>query len=193
MDNLYNPDYHHRRSIRLRDYDYSEEGAYFVTICTLQRQCLLGDVSGGEVHLSRFGLIVAECWEAIPTHFSNVELDSFVVMPNHVHGIVIILDGTQGDRARHASPLHLNARAKPVLLGTIVGSFKSAASRHINNLRGTPGEPVWQRNYYEHIIRKERELNGIREYIACNPVRWAQDENNPSNSMIELFDGDEAL
>lgn len=123
-----------------------------------------------------------------------MELDSFVVMPNHVHGIIVLLDGTRGERARHASPLHSHVRSnKPVSLGTVVGSFKSSATRRINELQGTHGEPVWHRNYYERVIRKENELDGIREYIACNPGYWAQDENNPANDRTELFDGDEVL
>jgi len=193
MGNQYNPDNHHRRSIRLRDYDYREEGVYFVTICTLQRQCLLGDALGGEIQLNHFGLAVEECWEAIPSHFRGVELDGFVVMPNHVHGIIVLVDSMQGDRARHASPLHFQPRSQSGSLGTIVGSFKSAATRRINDSQGTHGQPVWQRNYYERIIRKENELNSIREYIACNPMCWPQDKNNPANNMLELFDGDEDL
>ena len=165
---------HHRRSIRLKEYDYAQVGAYFVTICARDRECLLGDVIDGEMRLNEYGQIVMECWDEIPRHFPNVELDEFVVMPNHVHGILVITVG-----ARHASPLQLSRGPQRGSLGAVVGSFKSAATKRVNERRDTPGLTIWQRNYYEHVIRNEDEMNRIREYVAQNPAQWAKDENNP--------------
>jgi putative transposase len=195
----YNPEMHHRRSLRLRDYDYSYVGAYYITICTVDRQGLFGqiilteselfsNVDSSTMILNDFGLVTRQCWEAIPEHFTDVELDAFVIMPNHLHGIVV-LSGDPDDPvgARHASPSPLSSLADPpdrisrTTIGTIVGSFKSAATKRINDLRGTPGEAVWQRNYYERIIRGEKELGSIREYIYYNPMKWASDEDNLSN------------
>ncbi len=197
---VFNPEIHHRQSIRLRDYDYSRIGAYFVTICAWQRECLFGEVMAGDVRLNNLGLMALECWNGIPSHFPQVELDAFVIMPNHVHGIIILnddhtyvgarhaspgFDGRVGPTARakgratHASPLR-GAGPKPRSIGAIVGSFKSAATKRINQSRDNPGVPVWQRNYYERIIREDRELDGIRRYIAENPARWEEDENHPA-------------
>jgi putative transposase len=191
----FNPEIHHRRSIRLRDYDYSRDGAYFVTICTWQRESLFGEVTDGENQWSNMGQVVQECWAALPEHFPHVELDAFVIMPNHVHGILVLNDdrdivgarhaspdlgewvrGT--DRATHASPLR-RAGPKSRSIGAIVGSFKSAVTKRINLFRDNPGKPVWQRNYFERVIRDERELEVIRQYFVGNPSRWEEDENHP--------------
>jgi REP element-mobilizing transposase RayT len=143
---------YHRRSVRLAGFDYSQNGAYFVTICTYKRQLLFGDIIQGEMNLNQFGLIVDEYWRLIPTHFSNVaaDLNAWVVMPNHIHGIVVIDDG-----ARHASPVH-----KPATLGVIIGSFKSAVARKINILRRTPGAPAGS-GILRTIIRDETEWKTI--------------------------------
>lgn len=165
------PSMHHRRSIRLRDYDYAHAGAYFVTICVDKKERVLGEIANNELRLSTMGNIVRECWNNISEHFHHVELDEFVVMPNHLHGIIVIVDGHVG--ARHASPLQ-NARARGTgkgSLGAIIGSFKASSSKQA-------GITLWQRNYYEHIIRNERELESIREYIFNNPFKWADDEYN---------------
>ena len=174
---------HHRRSIRLKEWDYAEPGAYFVTICTYRRVHLFGRVVDGVMELNEFGEIVRACWDELPTHFPRVELDAFVVLPNHIHGIIVIIaDDIVG--ATHASPLHPRGPA-PHSLGAIVGSFKSAVTRRINVLRETPGARVWQRNYWEHIIRNAVRANGrsplhaIRRYIVYNPARWAWDRYNP--------------
>jgi len=178
----YDPEKHHRRSIRLKGYEYTRAGAYFVTICTKDRACLFGDVSDGVTRLNQMGHIVRQCWLAIPDHFPHVLLDEFVVMPNHVHGIIVIM-ATHIVGARHAVPLQFGKQeqfAKPVpgSIPTIVRSFKSAATKRINEHRGTPGAPVWQHNYYEHIIRNDGSLHRIREYIATNPLRWHLDREN---------------
>ncbi len=184
---------HNRRSIRLKGYDYTQPGAYFVTICTHDWACLFGDVVDGKMRLNAFGEIVHQCWLAIPQHFSPVTLDEFVIMPNHVHGIIGIMDAepvanpTVG--ATHASPLRwpLPHQSSPrprgpqrQSIGAIVGSFKSAVTKRINAHRGTPGAPIWQRNYFEHIIRDAASLDRIRRYIAENPLRWHLDRENPN-------------
>ncbi len=183
----YDPERHHRRSLRLKGYDYCQPGAYFVTICTRQRLCLFGEVVNGQVRLNAYGEIVRRCWENIPNHFAHVALDAFVVMPNHVHGILVIVCDPD-EMPNNATPHHGAVQrrteqfGKPVpgSIPTVVRSFKSATTKLINELRGTPGCPVWQRNYYERVIRNERMLNQLREYIATNPLRWATDWENPS-------------
>ena len=171
-----------RRSIRVRTWDYAHPAAYFVTICTHQRQCLLGTVVDGEVHLSAAGEIVRACWDAIPAHFPHVVLDKVIVMPNHVHGIILICE-YPAVGAQHAAPLRQDSEREPHVgagsLGAIVRSFKSAATKAINEHRGTRGLPVWQRSYYERIIRNDRELAATRDYIAANPYCWADDPENP--------------
>jgi len=183
----YDPQKHHRRSIRLKGYDYTQPGAYYVTLCTEARQCLFGDVVKGEMRLNSLGHIAFTCWQAIPEHFPHVELDAFVVMPNHLHGILVISDTLVG--ATHASPLHhpnvLSLRKPcgptPKSVGAIVGSYKSAVSKGINAICNTEGNSIWQRNYYEHISRDEESLHNIRQYIVENPWRWANDPENPQH------------
>ncbi len=161
-----------RRSTRLQGYNYSLAGAYFTTICTHHRQYLFGDIVDGEMRINDAGLLTQQCWQEIPVHFANTELDAFVVMPNHLHGIVVIIG--RGTACRAPT---MERFGQPVAgsLPTVVRSFKSAVSKHINALRQTPGGRVWQRNYWEHIIRNELELSRIREYISTNPVRWEMD------------------
>ncbi len=165
----------HRRSIRLQSYDYRSNGAYFVTICTHQRECMLGEIAADVFSLSGYGEIVAEVWCDLPDHYPNVELDAFVVMPNHIHAVIVIID-TVGAELSSAP-----TRAKHNPLSEIVRGFKAFSARRINELRNSPGNPVWQRNYYDHIVRSEKSLNAIREYILFNPARWASDRENPSN------------
>lgn len=138
------------------------------------------DVVDGEMRLNDNGTMVRDVWRKIPEHFPNIDIDEFVVMPNHFHGIIVINSDGRG-MAWHA-PTHRQF-AKPIAgsLSTIIGSFKSAITKQINQIRNTPGHPVWQRNYYEHIIRSEEKMDRIREYIAKNPMKWTEDENNPSN------------
>jgi len=173
----YDPARHHRRSIRLKGYDYTQAGAYFVTICTQDRMCLFGEIVDGEMRLNDAGEIVAWTWHDMPNHISNVQLDAFVVMPNHVHGIIVITDPVVAVVVGAGSE---PAPTKSYGLPEIVRQFKTFSARRINDLRGTQGTPVWQRNYYEHIIRDEESLNRIREYILNNPSRWEMDQENPS-------------
>lgn len=137
------------------------------------------------VTLNDFGKMVQTVWDELPHHFQKIELDAFVIMPNHLHGILVITDSLG---ATHASPLPTQPPRgpKPGSVGVVIGSFKSAATKEINKSRGTTGLPVWQRNYHEHIIRNENDLNRIREYIAFNPARWAEDEENPLNVKTSL-------
>ena len=171
----YDPDIHHRRSIRLPEYDYAQAGAYFVTTCVQERKCLLGEIADGKMQLSDIGRVVEECWSAIPEHFGHVRLDVFVVMPNHIHGILSIT----GVGARHASPKITGPKQRS--LGAIVGSFKSAVTKRVNTLRGAQGRSIWQRNYYEHVIRDDDDLGVLREYIVNNPLRWELDQLHPDN------------
>ena len=175
---------HHRRSSRLQGYDYSQAGAYFVTICTRDRECLLGEITVGadsrvfpEMRLNDAGRAVQQCWIAIPDHFPHVELDVFVVMPNHVHGIVVIVDG-RGTACRAPTAEQFGCPVSGSI-PTIFRSFKSAVTKCINEMRGTRGEKLWQRNYWEHIVRNESELNRIREYIQNNPAQWELDKLYP--------------
>ena len=160
-----------KQSLRLEGYDYSLEGAYFVTVVTRKRANLFGDVVNETIQLSPLGELLEQCWYAIPHHFPSTILGSFMIMPNHVHGIIIIKDQAVG--ARHASPL----------LGTIIGSFKSAVSRQAGNVLGINN--IWQRYYYVHIIRDQQDLEQITSYILDNPRQWNEDEENPNNSQIK--------
>jgi putative transposase len=192
----FNPDAHHRPSIRLNGYDYTQNGAYFVTICVQNRLCLFGDVAEGEMRLNTLGCVVEEEWLKTPTLRPYVVLDGYVVMPNHFHAILFISRDESDDLvgAQRAAPLQSPTgvrypdgsipNVKPGSLGAIVRSFKSAATKRINECRCTPGETVWQRNYHERIIRDEQELNDTRQYIEINPARWAEDVENPAYELM---------
>ena len=242
----YDPQKHHRRSIRLKGYDYTRTGAYFVTLVTHRRECLFGEVVEGEMRLNPPGEIVREEWFRSAEIRAEIELfpEEFVVMPNHIHGIVWIVDvadppvGTddhavdrdrsRGDRpvaptpvaptpvaptpvaptpvaptsvaptpvaptsiSPGRSPLPPPPRGPaPRSLGAFIAGFKSIATKRINALRDTPGMPVWQRNYWEHIIRNERALHAIRRYIAANPSRWQLDRYNAHAIAPDPWAGD---
>lgn len=191
----YNPDIHHRRSIRLKGYDYTQPGAYFVTMVTYQRDEIFGEIGNGEMKLSPLGKIVQEEWFRSAEIRKEIQLfeDEFVVMPNHGHGIVWIVDNTVGaDGVRpnieRTPAMRPNSRNVPTLaslrraprsLGSFIAGFKasvtSRAKRELN-MTGT-----WQRNYYDHLIRNDRELKNIRWYIANNPLHWQLDRDNLLN------------
>jgi len=179
----YDPQKYHRRSIRLPGFDYARPGAYFVTICTYERECILGQIKDGIIIPSEYGRVVESRWHALPRHFPHVRLDAFVIMPNHVHGIIVLADSPSRPRSGRGEAFAANASplqgTQPGSLGAIVQNFKSVTTRQINQMRGTPGMPLWQRNYYEHVIRNEDELNQIHTYIIENPRRWEWDENHP--------------
>ena len=221
-------DTRHRRSIRLRGYDYTQAGVYFITVCVKHRACLFGDVVGGVMRLNEAGQRVQSVWDDLPLHYPHLILDAFVVMPNHVHGIVVLKNDaddkgaglkpapTQPETAALSGHANVRAGFKPIcteletaaLLGCanvgagfkpartepartqptltkrhdlpeIVRAFKTFSARRINALRDAVGTPVWQRNYFEHIIRDEGSLNDIRQYITNNPAQWDLDRENP--------------
>ena len=167
---------HHRQSLRLREYDYSKPGAYFITICAFRKECLFGEIANGRMQLNELGEIVKKCWYELPNHYENVVLDEFVIMQNHVHGIVIIDNDNVGAGLKPAPTKSVRHG-----LPEIVRGFKTFSARHINEFRDTMGTPVWQRNYYERVMRNDAELRKIREYIIANPAMWGSDEENPAN------------
>ena len=183
---------YHRRSIRLQGYDYTQNGAYFVTICAHERRHLFGNVVDGNMRVNDWGVFVRSCWDEIPAHHPYIELDAFVVMPNHMHGVIVIagdngvmFDASGDDRKGmivHAPTDVKREFSKPIAhsLSSIVGTFKAAVTRHIKRQPNAPDHPIWQRNYYEHIIRSEESLNTIRSYVATNPTKWVEDSlHNP--------------
>ena len=169
-----NSDFHSRRSPRLEGYDYSLNGAYFVTICAHNHASLFGEILNGEMRLNNLGEIVKTSLLDLPCHYRHIDLDTFSIMPNHIH-VLISFPGV-GAGLRPAR----NAKEMPQGLPEIIRALKSFSSRGINQICKTPGNQVWQRGYYEHIVRKEDDLNRIREYIEYNPARWAEDEENLS-------------
>lgn len=198
----YNSLIHHRRSIRLQKYDYSENGAYFITICTKNRECLFGKIIKGQIVLNDVGKMIQSTWNEIPQFYRGIEIDVFQVMPNHIHGIIVIQNEFMpvgaGPRAcpncksKYAGPRacpneqtqingQLQGVAPTLSLCDIVHRFKTLTTKkYIDNVKNNHWPPfnnkLWQRNYYEHIIRTEKSLNDIREYILNNPFNWAQDE-----------------
>ena len=171
-----------RRSIRLSGYDYSQPGAYFVTICTRDRECLFGEIINSEMQLNIWGTIVQEELVRTPTVRLTIEIDAFVVMPNHIH-VIVAIDSTNGVGAHSCAPLPQESRTRLYRqkrsLGSFVDGFTSTVAKRINRSGNSPGIPIWQRNYYERIIRNENELNDIRQYIRNNSLQWELDENNP--------------
>jgi REP element-mobilizing transposase RayT len=228
----------HRRSIRLKGFDYTRAGAYFVTIVTHDRLSLFGEVVGGDMRFSPFGVVARQQWECLPHRFLHIGLDEFVVMPNHVHGIIMIYDddgmgtadlpdtrrgtadlpdtrwgtadlantrwgtadlpdtrrgtavrsndrGCEPSRRAPTDPGTLEQFGKPVpgSIPTIIRSYKSAVAYRLNLIRRTPGADVWQRNYYERIIRDEAEYHRIARYIIENPAQWeTDDESRPQEN-----------
>lgn len=176
----------HRRSIRLKAHDYSG-GVFFITLCIEQRACVLGEVVDGQMMLSEVGQIAQECWDAIPDHFEHAICDAFVVMPNHVHAILALQRFNTDSTNNSTQPetrLKLIGATKGSL-GSVVGSYKAAVSKRVNNLWVTPGAKFWQRNYHERIIRNDNELQSYRDYIAQNPARWHEDQENPRFYLTE--------
>jgi putative transposase len=178
---------YHRRSIRLPEYDYSEEGAYYVTICVQDRLCLLGKIADGKMELSQFGRIIDECWQWLFKRYSYLHCDAYVIMPNHLHAIMMITDQTCRGGSRTAPTEcrqdDVDRKRKP--LGRLIGAFKTVSTKQINVLRKTPGQVFWQRNYYEHVIRNDKSGGKIRQYIYENPLFWEHDEENPNRTIIK--------
>ena len=187
----FDPKRHHRRSIRLRGYDYVQAGAYFITIVTQGRECLFGQVVNGEMRLNDAGRIAEDEWLRTAVIRPRVTLDAFVVMPNHIRGIIVLSDHGSSRGTLQRTPTTDGAPTdrgptverfgKPTSdsIPTIIRLYKSAPNKRINQMRDAPGVPVWQRHYYEHIIRDDASLNHIRRYIVDNPAHWASDDENP--------------
>ncbi len=167
-----------RKNIRLKGYDYSREGCYFITIVTKDRAPLFGKIVDGEMVLNELGEIVQITWNDLVNHNKNIGLDEFIIMPNHIHGIIMIFDPV-GAGSKPAQAIGAGCEPAPTRhtpLSEIVRQFKTFSARRINQIRNTPGIPVWQRNYYDHVIGTDREYERITEYIAENPSNWLTDK-----------------
>jgi putative transposase len=183
----YNPHIHHRRSIRLKGYDYSREGLYFITICCQDKVCLFGDVVDEKMILNEYGLVAQNEWLKTPEIRPNVELGEFVVMPNHIHGIIQLIHACRGELHSPESHPSVNTckfsggecnsplpRGTSQTVGAIVRGYKSAVTKKMNSMN--IGHVIWQRNYHEHIIRNEKSYQRIAEYILNNPANWLNDK-----------------
>jgi putative transposase len=181
---------HQRRSLRLAGYDYRRPGVYYLTICAADRACTFGRMDGGKVRVSSVGKMVAEEWVRSCEVRPEMALDDWVLMPNHLHGIVTITAGAhrhaplplglrwpEGKLPFDSAPLHRPSRS----LGSFVAGFKGAVTRRVIAMKGSQITPVWQRGYYEHVVRDEDDLERVREYIRENPRRWAEDTENPES------------
>jgi REP-associated tyrosine transposase len=193
----FDPQKHHRPSIRLKGYDYASAGGYFVTIVAWQRDFLFGEIVDQEMRLNHYGEIVQKWWEEIPVHFPNVETGAFVIMPNHVHGIIFIVerkgtvpvpedDGANKIFNENDTSSEIQGGETPPLrvptLGQIIAYFKYKSTKEMNLLDkiGTVTK-FWQRNYYEHVIRNQIDLQNKSDYIEANPLLWDEDDENPIN------------
>jgi putative transposase len=194
----FNAPLHHRKSTRLKGWDYSNPGIYFVTLCVQDRACLFGEIIDGKMVTTDAGRYAKKCWTDIPSHFPAVELDEFVIMPNHIHGILMLRDvGANNHSPDHTpdnhkslvrqsiaganinSPLrnHTKTSGTSKTIGSIIRGFKIGVTKWFRGV--VPDGMVWQRNYYDHIGRDEKELFRIRHYIRNNPLNWESDEENP--------------
>jgi REP element-mobilizing transposase RayT len=220
---MFHPERHHRRSIRLKGYDYRQAGAYFVTVCTQDRSFLFGKVVHGEMRLNEAGKMVHDIWNDLPAFYPGVEPDAFIVMPNHIHGIIILVGAGPracpnpdprvcpnpdpracpaqrsigvGPRAYPGQPQEMGQPqgvAPTMGLPDVIHRFKTmTTNRYADGVKRFGWKPfhrrLWQRNYYEHIIRNEESLNRIREYILTNPICWASDRENPSQKGVDPLD-----
>ncbi len=163
-----------RRSLRLPHHDYAMPGSYFVTVCTERRLCLFGHIRSGVMHENALGRVVKACWEVLPQHYFHVRLDAFAVMPNHVHGILVLADEAAPNSSE---PMTTRRHGLP----EIVRAFKTFSSRRINEMHNAAGRKVWQRGYHEHVIRDEMSLRRMQHYIETNPQRWDLDRENPDH------------
>ena len=166
-----------RRSNRLLNFDYSASRSYFITICTHKMNCIFGDIISEKMLLNECGEIAKKYWSDIPEHFHRIEMDEFIIMPNHIHGIINIIDDVG---SRH-SELDFNKYQKIISgsIGSIIRSYKSAVTKWVH--QNTSTQNVWLRNYYEHIIQNDKELDQIREYIKFNPLNWQIKKNEHLN------------
>ena len=187
MPNNYNPKIHHRKSIRLKDYDYTQDGYYFVTICAKNKTEYFGEIINGKMILNEYGEIANQCWVEIPEHFLDASLDEHIIMPNHIHGIIVIETSMMMVGAQNFVPLQREQINKfqhivPRSLGSIIRGFKIGVTKWCRN--NNYNEFQWQKNYYDRIIRNEKELDKIRKYIFENPLKWEIDKNNPENLFM---------
>lgn len=172
------------RSLRLPEYDYSSEGAYFITICVKYKECILSEIIGENIVSSKLTQIVNDVWLDLPNHYPEILLDEYIIMPNHFHGIVMIIKKPVEPAERiHAERIHETSlqKRRNMLLPRILGRFKMRTSKLINLELGRTGKPFWQEGYFERIIRDEKELENIREYIYYNPLKWNFEKENPGN------------
>ena len=198
----FDPQKHHRRSIRLQGYDYASAGAYYVTIVAWQRECLFGEVINKEMQLNKVGKIVEWEWLELPKRLSYISLGARMVMPNHLHGILFIHENVGATRQGQSmsqpkeQPLQimipegidgspLPRGSKPAALGAIMAQFKSCVTKRIWKFPEFKETPIWQRNYYEHIIRNQTDLQNKTDYIEANPLLWDEDDENPINTNNE--------
>ena len=199
MKPVFDAEHDNRQSTRMKGYDYTLPGAYFVTIISQNRMCLFGDIEKGEVKLSKIGQLVISCWKGITDKINNIVFDEFVLMPNHLHGIIFILESDGKGEAfsdlntsmcvlssENASPLRPRG-TQSGSLSAVIQNFKSVSTRMMNKRYFKPGNKIWQRNYYERIIRNDRELNAIRQYIHNNPLNWVRDLENPTDVRIAIW------
>ena len=184
----YNPEIHRRHSLRLKGYDYTHVGAYFVTIVTQGRSCLFGEIVGKEMQLNEAGDMACGIWKALPQRFPSIEIDLFVVMPNHLHGIIVINQPKRAITRVVPTETRDGETAAPIkdqfALGEIIGAYKSLTT--VEYVRGVKtmkwlafDRRLWQRNYYEHIVRHDESFRDLQQYILDNPAQWAFDKENP--------------
>jgi len=164
-----------RRSIRMPGFHYGGEGAYFLTICAFQERCLFGSVRNGQVKLNELGTFVLECWTAVPQHFEHAIVDAHIVMPNHLHGIVVLHSGERPGKEQSEK------FQKPVAgsIPTLVRAFKAAVTLRARRAAIELSDPLWQRSYYERVLRSGKEFTDATRYILENPGCWQSDEENP--------------
>jgi len=198
----YNPDIHHRKSIRLKGYDYSQKGLYFITICTQHMIPLFGKIEKGKMILNEYGEIAAEEWEKSEEIRNEIELCEYIVMPNHFHGIVRInagangrspvlgIGGMRGNSSNREINIGEGENPVPKMqarsVSSLVSGYKSVVTKRINQIRSMPGEKLWQRNYWEHIIRNEDEYFRIANYIKNNPEKWYNDKLNGGRGNVVM-------
>jgi len=198
MPSKFDPKKHHRRSIRLPEYDYAQAGAYYVTIVAWHRECLFGEVVNKDVKLNEAGKIVQWEWKELPKRLQFIEIGAFIVMPNHFHGILIFRENVRATRQilinAHSGNVSLPnviidgidgsplpRGPQPKSLGAIMTQFKSRVTKKLWKIRSLKGTLIWQRNYWEHIIRNQKDLQNKTDYIEANPMLWDEDDNNPIN------------
>ena len=171
-----------RRSIRLQGFDYSTTGGYFVTVCAHQKRCLLGRIVDDQVQLNSWGIVARDRWLGLCSHHPGLTLDEFIVMPNHVHGILLIRHGDAATAGRGPTGEAFGSPAAGSL-STIVRSYKSSVTREVRKLCGQRVN-IWQPKFWDHVIRSDSDLHAIREYIHLNPKKWALDSENPDCSGL---------